>query len=1435
MAPSRRKGVSKAAAAAAARRQWKVGDLVLAKVKGFPAWPATVSEPEKWGYSADWKKVLVYFFGTKQIAFCNPADVEEFTEEKKVSLMGKRRGRSADFVRAVQEIVDCYDTLKEKGLGSSVDAPFENATVELPTADPATGGTHDSSSSPLPKDEPNLAVEDSRTVTEADSQCQREALEEPADNAVEPVLAMPNTYTLRKKARSYQPQRCTMQVKGSAQRSMSSSRFDTNGLLNDVSYCNGGKNSVDGGANEFWDGPLRKSKRSKRSPEGFVPNIGDSPLCNSNGMLDENGSGVAMVDSKSYTYNEGNAAESKHKHEQFKIVNGSCEGGLEASTRLDFKAEASIIRKKRNPARKRIQSDTLASTSMPDREVNKKIGVSCDNMSEGPSKNEGDEHLPLVKRARVRMGKLPSEEQHQCNVSEEKSSGSASICAASEEDPALICNDILLQKNVLISNDLIVSTPIENCSQEPENKPQPLAQPQQTSSRIANVSMLCSPSDNAAEASEDKPQTSKVKMQSSDCTFDCESALPPSKRLHRALEAMSANAVEETQTSVLEISCTETVIKESHPLMMEACSSMVVEHACNDMESHNDKPICNKAYHASCAEVPKICSPSMSDVIGSASGDLVMSDSFNTDLVASVEDNTEEVAVSIDRKDQFTSDGSGLAHNAPQDQATLISVVDPTNMLESSTTVLVLPPPEELDEAGNDAIDNCAVENNMSVSDLHSVRVPELVSPKATVNGGCDKSTMALCHAADNIPSSSVDERINSSSLGRAREAGEEVEDSTKNVEASSLPLNDSSPDRTCHGASISGSPSHDVDGRKPVSYANSLTATSNNNGHHRPILDLAADDKLPHNMHSLDLGESKCLDSFIRHQSKSRERTNLAEMKAALASLELTLESLSRTKESIGRATRIAVDCVKFGVASEVVELLVLYLEKEVSLHRRIDLFFLVDSIAQCSRSLKGEVGGSYISAVKETLTRMISAAAPAGQAARDNRKQCLKVLRLWLERRILPESIIRQHIQELDDLNCTSSGFCGRMSRTERSFDDPLRDMEGMLVDEYGSNSSFQLSGFCMLRMLKEDEEEEDEERQQEQVEEGSDSDSGSFEAVTPEHDPKIQDTSETTALPTADKHRHILEDVDGELEMEDLAPSCETGHDAASTAVAGSVSANVHHCQKQFTSFAPPIPNDVPPRAPPLPSSPPPLPPLPPPPPPPPPPLAPCTTPMPHVDADPHCHVGRNGMQDGMSSRPSTSGAHHPIQMPASTPSCSYNSYPMMHNPVTPGNNLQSADVNVYGNNAYNTRPLYPSPSNHAYQPADQQLRPQREVPPSSYYNRNHYGQSVDGHFYGDQDNARPLRPELTDNWGPPRPELTENWGYSRPPYPSTLHSENHYSYQPPCGGPSSEPMRPQNHGWTYPPHPLHHQNHIPCGPPCDGGVSAGVRAPGYWQPR
>ena len=59
-----------------------------------------------------------------------------------------------------------------------------------------------------------------------------------------------------------------------------------------------------------------------------------------------------------------------------------------------------------------------------------------------------------------------------------------------------------------------------------------------------------------------------------------------------------------------------------------------------------------------------------------------------------------------------------------------------------------------------------------------------------------------------------------------------------------------------------------------------------------------------------------------------------------------------------------------------------------------------------------------------------------------------------MWLERRILPESIIRHHIRELDSYSSSASAgvFSRRTMRTERALDDPVREMEGMLVDEYG-----------------------------------------------------------------------------------------------------------------------------------------------------------------------------------------------------------------------------------------------------------------------------------------------------------------------------------------------------------------------------------------------
>lgn len=56
---------------------------------------------------------------------------------------------------------------------------------------------------------------------------------------------------------------------------------------------------------------------------------------------------------------------------------------------------------------------------------------------------------------------------------------------------------------------------------------------------------------------------------------------------------------------------------------------------------------------------------------------------------------------------------------------------------------------------------------------------------------------------------------------------------------------------------------------------------------------------------------------------------------------------------------------------------------------------------------------------------------------------------------------------MRELDSHSGSSSAgaFSRRSSRTERSFDDPLREMEGMLVDEYGR---LELVGFLASRLF-------------------------------------------------------------------------------------------------------------------------------------------------------------------------------------------------------------------------------------------------------------------------------------------------------------------------------------------------------------------------------
>nr|XP_024381171.1 protein HUA2-LIKE 1-like [Physcomitrium patens] len=240
-------------------------------------------------------------------------------------------------------------------------------------------------------------------------------------------------------------------------------------------------------------------------------------------------------------------------------------------------------------------------------------------------------------------------------------------------------------------------------------------------------------------------------------------------------------------------------------------------------------------------------------------------------------------------------------------------------------------------------------------------------------------------------------------------------------------------------------------------------------------------------------------------------------------------LETVSRTKDSIGRTTRQAMDCAKHGIAEQIVEVIVRKLENEPSFHRRVDYWFLLDSVTQVAHTQKVV---AYLPIVQSFLPRILNAAAPPGGGARENRKQCLKVLNLWLERKVMSESVLRHFMTEIESHN-DDKGLPGnggrRLSRSERAVDDPIRDMDGMLVDEYGSNASLSLpDGFSIIPQLYEDEEE------------GSEDGSRQLET---ESVSAINTTRSTEGEEPIDRHRTVLEDVDGELEMEDVSPTAES----------------------------------------------------------------------------------------------------------------------------------------------------------------------------------------------------------------------------------------------------------------------------------------------------
>ncbi|CAN4093496.1 unnamed protein product [Withania somnifera] len=1384
MAPSRRKGTSKAAAAAAACRQWKVGDLVLAKVKGFPAWPATVSEPEKWGYSRDRKKVLVYFFGTQQIAFCNPVDVEAFTEDKKQSLFVKRRGKGTDFIRAVREIIDCFEKLKSEQPvdGSSTDevaVRSDNVVVELtkPHLKGEALNTLESLSKENPGDESEPDFENDVGTVAAKHNVFHDGEMLSVDPTSVEVMDEPanKTYSTRRNGRS---RNGAMERRApSARRLRSSLRTDPQVLHNRLLSCGPHSMNSGYGANTVRDRSARRNKDRKPS-NGLDSNNMEQPAVVSNGSTEESDSEIATVDSGSFSLNEGSSVESGCKPVYRCAV--QCESEVELSQRLEFQSSAVILKKKRKPNRKRLHTDLTESSAGLDKDTATEMPtarttdvlpghpVKSDEKNSKELKENGDEHLPLVKRARVRMGRVVSGgevlDNEDLNDAKSPEASDKSLELGHEGDGS--CP----QNSIYIKSDAYDSSPSKKCSSK-------------------------------------RPPFWEIRKQFGG-SLDGESALPPSKRLHRALEAMSAYAADDDKQDVDGLCKMKTSINGYCSSATEGCSELS-----GGIELENNSDVGRTGSPASAVQEDTTIVAS-AEVLVAQEGLEHLSELPALTASLACDDSSEKVSFEdkCDVSDAVTPQKLESSNDCPSSTSVAHSANAKSDGKLQGTFKCECPSPGPVMTSD----ENC--ENEAAESAKHFEDPISEVSGKSADCGsndevvtrspekggimglGCAEAECGknykLCQVSLDVSIQDNEESINMKEAGSA----------SKNISATSSSSPEKVVDVSLKELHMSGlsSASDDQFGDKAV--ATTLSSSSLTDG-----MDSFARATTPNtltcNMSTVDSRKHVNVGSFspLPHQLPDKPRTagklsSRGDAKVALGSFEATLGMLTRTKESIGRATRAALDSAKFGVASKVLEIVAQKLENESSLHKRVDLFFLVDSIAQFSRGLKGHIGGIYPSAIQGVLPRLISAAAP------------LEVLRVWQERKILPESAIRPYIRELESF-CGSSlshAFSRRPMRTERPFDDPIREMEGMQVDEYGSNSSFQLPGFRMPAMLKD--------------EEVSDSDGESFEAVTPEH-PAGKPNGEEAILAN-EKHKHILEDVDGELEMEDVSPVCE-----------GEIASISYTIRKDSAQISRPDDgNRWPPSSPPLPTSP-----------PPPPPSLPSVTPAPSSilssspsivqskismgsqnikdnlqDVFQRCTVAQvhAAVSDAIHCWPSDSREIHaegPLKVLDSASSCPSSNGAVSHPQFGLSNKVQPPDG--ASGEGFRLRPPHPAPSNQfSYVQADQR----RDIA-TPYSNVLHMQNADNRSFPRDRNGMKSVQREIGESWMAPS-------HYSGPCFPDG--SRGHYT----AGSyPVPHELPLPSHKWGHPPRVMDRREIFTHGPPPEHPIPVTCRGPGFWRPR
>lgn len=464
--------------------------------------------------------------------FCNPADVEAFTEEKKKILMVKRQGKGADFVRAVDEIIDSYEKSKKQNQDEF------NSGDEGTASNAGSSDSKGKCSMKNPKQSPLLVqVSQSDTPLESlDRSDSCNAVEIPVASVLtddlhdmetvseEPMKitsihgqvrqkSTPTLNTSRKRSIDTPRKSCVVQRRPpSVRRSRSSSGADLSKLHKPVEDVVGA--AADVVHNDISDESMR-NKLIRKSPDSSA-----SAAFVSNYSSEDVGSEIVATESEAASFKEGSMLESGYQIEHPGIVTDFIEKGIEMNGRVDLHTKAVVLKKKRKPSRKRVTNGTVTHTKL-DTEMCLEIGLS-ENLTKSPDiceksnvrfhEADGDEHLPLVKRARARMGKPSPEKKH--------------------------FDDYLDNKERPMKEDLMNCSRTDTSSFSYDDS----CPTDRTTLEVKEAVTGLSPAKTHIQSDPLHWKAKKFHLRGS--SLDGEAALPLSKRLHRALEAMSANVAE---------------------------------------------------------------------------------------------------------------------------------------------------------------------------------------------------------------------------------------------------------------------------------------------------------------------------------------------------------------------------------------------------------------------------------------------------------------------------------------------------------------------------------------------------------------------------------------------------------------------------------------------------------------------------------------------------------------------------------------------------------------------------------------------------------------------------------------------------------------------------------------------------------------------------